>query len=44
VTRANLDLSGCEVAPLVFDLTLITHNTRHFRNILNLRLVDWLTP
>jgi len=25
-------------------LTLLTHNTADFRNIPDLRLVDWLTP
>ncbi len=29
---------------LVYDLTLVTHNTRHFQSIPNLRLEDWLTP
>ena len=29
---------------LVHDLTVVTHNTADFRNIPDLRLVDWLTP
>jgi tRNA(fMet)-specific endonuclease VapC len=39
----NLDLL-IAVTALVFDLTLVTHNTRHFRDIPGLRLEDWLTP
>jgi predicted nucleic acid-binding protein len=27
---------------LVYDLTLVTHNTRHFQGIPDLRLEDWL--
>ncbi len=38
-----VDLMIAAVA-LVHDLTLVTHNTRHFQNIPNLRLEDWLTP
>ena len=37
------DLMIASVA-LVHDLTLVTHNTADFRNIPDLRLVDWLTP
>jgi tRNA(fMet)-specific endonuclease VapC len=33
---------GC--VALEYDLTLVTHNTADFRNIPNLRLVDWLKP
>ncbi len=29
---------------LIYDLTVVTHNTRHFRHIPGLRLEDWLTP
>jgi predicted nucleic acid-binding protein len=29
---------------LVHDLTLVTHNTKHFTPIPDLRLDDWLTP
>ena len=29
---------------LVFDLTVVTHNTQHFRHIPGLRVEDWLTP
>jgi tRNA(fMet)-specific endonuclease VapC len=29
---------------LVHNLTLVTHNTRDFQNILGLRLEDWLQP
>jgi tRNA(fMet)-specific endonuclease VapC len=31
-------------AALVYDLTLVTHNTADFRNVPGLRLVDWLMP
>jgi len=36
------DLMIASVA-LVYDLTLVTHNTADFRNIPALRLADWLT-
>ena len=29
---------------LVYDLTVVTHNTQHFRHIPGLRLEDWLAP
>ena len=29
---------------LVHDLTLVTHNTKDFQNIPNLRIVDWIEP
>ena len=38
----SVDLLIASVA-LVFDLTLVTHNTADFKNILGLRLDDWLT-
>jgi tRNA(fMet)-specific endonuclease VapC len=28
---------------LVHDLTLVTHNTKHFQAVSDLRVVDWLT-
>ena len=31
-------------AALVYDLTLVTHNTADFQNIPGLRLDDWLAP
>ena len=39
----NMDLLIAATA-LVFDLTVVTHNTSHFENIPGLRLDDWLTP
>jgi tRNA(fMet)-specific endonuclease VapC len=39
----NMDLLIGATA-LVYDLTVVTHNTRHFQHIPNLRLEDWLTP
>ena len=39
----SVDLMIGSVA-LVHDLTLVTHNTADFRNIPDLRLVDWLKP
>jgi predicted nucleic acid-binding protein len=39
----SVDLLIASVA-LVYDLTLVTHNTAHFENIPGLRLDDWLTP
>jgi tRNA(fMet)-specific endonuclease VapC len=51
--RIQLRRSGIEVpsvdlvigsVALVYDLTLVTHNTTDFRNIPGLRLEDWLTP
>jgi len=50
-TRAELRRQGIEVntadlmiasPALVHDLTLVTHNTRDFQNIPDLRLEDWL--
>ena len=38
-----VDLLIASVA-LVYDLTLVTHNTADFLNIPGLRLDDWLTP
>jgi predicted nucleic acid-binding protein len=37
----NMDLLIAATA-LVYDLTLVTHNTAHFRNIPSLRLEDWI--
>lgn len=39
----NMDLLIAASA-LVYDLTLVTHNTAHFENIPHLRLEDWLAP
>ena len=39
----SLDLLIASVA-LVYDLTLVTHNTADFENIPGLRLDDWLKP
>jgi tRNA(fMet)-specific endonuclease VapC len=38
-----VDLLIASVA-LVYDLTMVTHNTADFQNIPGLRLDDWLTP
>jgi tRNA(fMet)-specific endonuclease VapC len=38
-----LDLLIAAVA-LLYDLTLVTNNTKDFQNIPGLRLEDWLTP
>jgi tRNA(fMet)-specific endonuclease VapC len=43
VTVSPIDLLIASVA-LEHDLTLVTNNTQHFRDIPNLRLEDWLTP
>ncbi len=51
--RVQLRRNGVEVpsvdlliasAALVYDLTLVTHNTADFQGIPGLRLDDWLTP
>ena len=39
----SIDLMIACVA-LVYDLTLVSHNTADFRNIPDLHLHDWLTP
>ena len=39
----NMDLLIGATA-LVYDLTVVTHNTAHFQHIPGLRLEDWLTP
>jgi tRNA(fMet)-specific endonuclease VapC len=39
----TVDLMIGSVA-LVYDLTMVTHNTADFQNIPGLRLDDWLTP
>jgi predicted nucleic acid-binding protein len=38
-----VDLMIAAVA-LVHDLTLATHNVKHFQAVPNLRIVDWLEP
>jgi tRNA(fMet)-specific endonuclease VapC len=43
ITISPMDLLIASVAR-AHDLTLVTHNTRHFQNVPNLRLEDWLTP
>jgi tRNA(fMet)-specific endonuclease VapC len=43
ITVDNMDLL-IAVTARVYDLTLVTHNTRHFQDVPNLRLEDWLTP
>lgn len=51
--RVDLRRQGIEVpsldlmiatAALIYDLTLVTHNTEDFKNIPGLRLDDWLRP
>lgn len=39
----TIDLMIASVA-LVFDLTMVTHNTKDYENIPGLQLDDWLTP
>ena len=39
----NMDLL-IAVTARVYDLTLVTHNTRHFQGVPDLRLEDWLMP
>jgi tRNA(fMet)-specific endonuclease VapC len=39
----SMDLMIASVA-LLYDLTMVTHNTADFQNISGLRLDDWLTP
>jgi len=39
----TVDLMIASVA-LVYDLTMVTHNTADYENIPGLRLDDWLTP
>lgn len=41
ITVAPLDLQIAATA-LAHDLTLVTHNTRHFERVPGLRLEDWL--
>jgi tRNA(fMet)-specific endonuclease VapC len=43
ITVSPVDLMIACVA-LVHDLILVTHNTRDFRHLPDLRLEDWLTP
>jgi tRNA(fMet)-specific endonuclease VapC len=40
-TRPSVDLMIAATA-LVYDLILVTHNVRHFENIPDLRIDDWL--
>lgn len=46
--RRGIDVPSVDLmiasAALVYDLTLVTHNTADFRNIPGLKLEDWLTP
>ena len=53
IVRADLLARGKVVATadmliastaLLFDYTVVTHNTRHFAMVPGLRLEDWLTP
>ncbi|MGL4512401.1 MAG: type II toxin-antitoxin system VapC family toxin [Lacipirellulaceae bacterium] len=53
VLRAQLRAAGLTVNPfdlliastaIAGDMTLVTHNTKHFDRIPGLRLEDWLTP
>jgi tRNA(fMet)-specific endonuclease VapC len=39
----NMDLLIASTAR-VYDLTLVTHNTRHFQDVPGLSLEDWLAP
>jgi len=39
----SVDLMIASVA-VVYDLTMVTHNTADFQNVPGLRLEDWLTP
>jgi tRNA(fMet)-specific endonuclease VapC len=39
----SVDLMIASVA-IVYDLTVVTHNTADFQNIPDLRIEDWLTP
>ena len=39
----SVDLMIASVA-LVYDVTLVTHNTADFENVPGLRLEDWLSP
>jgi tRNA(fMet)-specific endonuclease VapC len=43
INVAALDLLIAAVA-LLYDLTVVTHNTKDFQDIPGLRLEDWLTP
>ena len=51
VIRAQLELSGSPIGgfntliaahALALDMTLVTHNTRHFEKVPGLRLLDWV--
>jgi tRNA(fMet)-specific endonuclease VapC len=43
LSASRIDLMIASVA-LVYNLTLVTHNTADFQHIPGLRLDDWLTP
>lgn len=43
IVVSSVDLMIASVA-LVYDLTLVTHNTADFLNVPDLRLEDWLPP
>lgn len=43
ISVSRMDLMIAAVA-LVYNLTLVTHNTADYRHVPGLRLDDWLTP
>ncbi len=43
LSTPDLDLLNASVA-LVHGLTLVTHNTRDYANVIGLSMVDWLVP
>jgi tRNA(fMet)-specific endonuclease VapC len=51
--RANLLTTGVVInavdlmiaaVAITYDLTLVTHNTKHFQGVPGLRVEDWLSP